>query len=266
MKVEVNGEKSFLKVSYAAFEDEHRWIDGWKTNGDQGNYLSDELDSLGSSRLGKEPVATPEMLEKESKLLADINSCGLRGTTVACTSLGDGGPRGEREQLNREFAGDMTGKLIRCNMEQDLELSNSSDRPNGNHLFEVQVEEGAESYSSSGHSVAIEPVLDPFSVKPRLVTRLKNNTLMGWCSSLMNRPCRAGFSPLKGSVVDTVQGVEVRETRPEDKMGKVDGGSDKFSDEAKASLEICENIGLIFNEEREVILNRFAEMEKAGGR
>ncbi|KAL4341440.1 hypothetical protein GQ457_08G019460 [Hibiscus cannabinus] len=202
----------------------------------------------------KEPVETPEIMGKESKSLADINFCGLRGTTVACTSLGDGGPKGEKEQLNREFAGD-----IRCNMDQDLGLTNYSDRPNGNHLFEVQVEEGAESYSSSGHSVAIEPVLDPvsglFSVKPRLITRLKNNNLMGRCSSLMNRPCRVGFSPLKGSYPDTVKGVEFHETRPEDKMGKADGGRSphKFSEEAKASLEICENIGLIFNEKREGI-------------
>ncbi|KAK8673191.1 hypothetical protein V6N13_111540 [Hibiscus sabdariffa] len=225
--IEVNGEKSFSKVSCSAFEDEHCWIDGWKTNGVQRNYLSDEHDSLGSSRVGKEPVETPETLGRESKLLANFNCCGLRGTTLSRTSSEGSGPRGVGEQLDQDYADDMLGKSTRFDKEQDLGLSNSSDRPSRNQLVEVQVEGGADSYTSSGHIVSIEPVLDPvsglFSVKPR--------------------------------------GVEASEVMPEALMGKAVGGEpsqkgDKITDEAKASLEICENLGLIFNEERKVILKR----------
>ncbi|KAK8661051.1 hypothetical protein V6N13_051953 [Hibiscus sabdariffa] len=157
----------------------------------------------------------------------------------------------------------------------ELGDSLSSDRPNEDQVFKVHVEGDAEANTFLGHNVSIDPSLDLvsriYSNKPRLVTRSKSNNLLDLCSSLINRPSRVGFSPSKPRDSNRSLGVETREVRPEKLKGKVNSGEssqkgDKMMVEVKASLELCKILGLILNEEREVIFNRFVETEKTSGR
>ncbi|KAK8628221.1 hypothetical protein V6N13_063931 [Hibiscus sabdariffa] len=240
IRVEMNGETFFLKVSCSAYEDDHCWIDGRKTNSAHGKSPSSDHGSLGRSWMGLEPVEVSEILGKGNKLIVDNRFDGSRGTPSTRASLGD-------------------------SKEQKVGVLSSSDRPNENQLFEVQIEGGAESNSSSGHNISIEPILDPvsgmYSIRPRLVTRLKSNNVMDFCSRLMNRPNRGGFSPVKVRDSDKSQGAETREGRPEKSKGivvseELPRKGENFLAEAKVALELCENLGLIFNEEREVIFNR----------
>ncbi|KAK9006839.1 hypothetical protein V6N11_019170 [Hibiscus sabdariffa] len=200
IRVEMNGETFFLKVSCSAYEDDHCWIDGRKTNSAHGKSPSSDHGSLGRSWMGLEPVEVSEILGKGNKLIVDNRFDGSRGTPSTRASLGD-------------------------SKEQKVGVLSSSDRPNENQLFEVQIEGGAESNSSSGHNISIEPILDPvsgmYSIRPRLVTRLKSNNVMDFCSRLMNRPNRGGFSPVKVRDSDKSQGAETREGRPEKSKGIV---------------------------------------------
>ncbi|KAK8661025.1 hypothetical protein V6N13_051927 [Hibiscus sabdariffa] len=43
--------------------------------------------------------------------------------------------------------------------------------------------------------------------------------------------------------------------------GFVKTNGDDFNAEARKSIEVCENVGLIFNVEKEVLLNKFRELE-----
>ncbi|KAK8713146.1 hypothetical protein V6N13_148369 [Hibiscus sabdariffa] len=142
----------------------------------------------------------------------------------------------------------------------DLGDSFSSDQPIEEQLYEVHVEGGVESNTSSGHIVSIEPILDPvsglYSITPKLITRSKRNNLVDLCSSLINRPSRVGFSPLNNKGSNWSQEAEIREARHEKLLRKADGGEssqkgDTSMAEARFSLELCENLGLTFNEERE---------------
>ncbi|KAK9042478.1 hypothetical protein V6N11_017548 [Hibiscus sabdariffa] len=131
----------------------------------------------------------------------------------------------------------------------DLGDSFSSDQPIEEQLYEVHVEGGVESNTSSGHIVSIEPILDPvsglYSITPKLITRSKRNNLVDLCSSLINRPSRVGFSPLNNKGSNWSQEAEIREARHEKLLRKADGGeSSQKGDTSESNARIKEVEGL----------------------
>ncbi|KAK8652909.1 hypothetical protein V6N13_126932 [Hibiscus sabdariffa] len=263
--VMLNGELYFLKVSCAAFEDEHRWIDGSRPTSAMKISPGEDDGELRKLWRGKETVEILESSENGDNSLTEFKTCGVGGTSAECVGLGAVGLSREEKHLELDIADGHSGlKEFPENLHKVGE-SFSTDQSNEEQLYEVQVDGGADSNMSSSHSVHIEPILDPvsglYSIKPRLFTRSKRNNMVEMCSTFINRSRRVGFSPseIKGSKKG--QEVESREDRYEVQGGKEDVGKlnhlgDMRMAVAKASLEVCEKLGLFFNEKRETILNR----------
>ncbi|KAK8656827.1 hypothetical protein V6N13_098762 [Hibiscus sabdariffa] len=91
-------------------------------------------------------------------------------------------------------------------------------------LYEVQVDAISESNFSTGHSVSIEPIFDAKSG-------------LGSEKELKSPSMEVG---------EAIDGCKL--TRDE-------------LDEARASLEVCESLGLLFDEDNEVLLKKFKELE-----
>ncbi|KAK8517252.1 hypothetical protein V6N12_032448 [Hibiscus sabdariffa] len=248
--VMLNGELYFLKVSCAAFEDEHRWIDGSRPTSAMKISPGGDDGELRKLWRGKETVEILENSENGDNSLTEFKTCGMGGTSAECVGLGAVGMSREEKHLELDIADGHSGlKEFPENLHKVGE-SFSTDQSNEEQLYEVQVDGGADSNMSSSHSVHIEPILDPasglYSIKPRLFTRSKRNNMVEMCSTFINRSRRVGFSPseIKGSKKG--QEVESREDRYEVQGGKEDVGKlnqlgDLRMAEAKASLEVCES-------------------------
>ncbi|KAK8612419.1 hypothetical protein V6N13_092535 [Hibiscus sabdariffa] len=244
--VMLNGELYFLKVSCAAFEDEHRWIDGSRPTSAMKISPGGDDGELRKLWRGKETVEILENSENGDNSLTEFKTCGMGGTSAECVGLGAVGMSREEKHLELDIADGHSGlKEFPENLHKVGE-SFSTDQSNEEQLYEVQVDGGADSNMSSSHSVHIEPILDPasglYSIKPRLFTRSKRNNMVEMCSTFINRSRRVGFSPseIKGSKKG--QEVESREDRYEVQGGKEDVGKlnqlgDLRMAEAKASLE-----------------------------
>ncbi|KAL4320202.1 hypothetical protein GQ457_18G015870 [Hibiscus cannabinus] len=269
ISVKLNGELYFLKVSSAAFEDELRWIDGSRPTSAMKNSPGGDDGELRKLWRGKESVEILESSENGDNSLTEFKTCGVGGTSAECVGLGAVGLSREEKLLELDIADGHSGLKEFPENLQKVGESFSTDQPFKEQLYEVQVDGGADSNMSSSHSVHIEPILDPvsglYSIKPRLFTRSKRNNMVEMCSTFINRSRQVGFSPseIKGS--KRGQEVERREDRYEVQGGKEDVGKlNQLGDlrlaEAEASLEVCEKLGLNFNEKREMILNRFVEV------
>ncbi|KAK8624969.1 hypothetical protein V6N13_089853 [Hibiscus sabdariffa] len=141
----------------------------------------------------------------------------------------------------------------------------------------------SESFSSLDHSGSVEPALDKvtglFSIRPKLLPHLSNNNLFALRSQRLNNFRGISKSPIlrKGSScprkkraasLSDQAGGSVScngATRPQ-KSKEVHVFSSKQSgeelEEARATLEVCESVGLFFNADKEKIVRKFSELEK----
>ncbi|KAK8624460.1 hypothetical protein V6N13_065805 [Hibiscus sabdariffa] len=145
------------------------------------------------------------------------------------------------------------------------------------NLIEVQVEAGSETLSLSSHSVSIEPKFDAvsilYSIKPKLIRHIKSNSPFGIHSNSLQLGV-AGSSQLKKSSpslgkkkvnhfpssdrnICTGLGAPLARVGRAKRVPSLSNFEPKWV-EARASMEVCDAVGLIFNEDREVILESFA--------
>ncbi|KAK8593618.1 hypothetical protein V6N12_045695 [Hibiscus sabdariffa] len=154
------------------------------------------------------------------------------------------------------------------------------DRPAGKEdLSDVQVVEASESGTSVGHSVSIEPVFDSttrlLSIKPKLVACLGSKSLTPNKAKSVSRKnwgslC-SQFVPKWTSSSGKNVGSAFREVghltgSAKDRIEADASGVNLEAnlDEARASVQVCEDLALHFDGDKEVILRKFLELEKHG--
>ncbi|KAK8643595.1 hypothetical protein V6N13_012883 [Hibiscus sabdariffa] len=198
--------------------------------------------------MGKSPFVDPKGLEFEE------HSRSVSGANVACN--GAKFTRSKPRILVPNVKGRGPGDVHLVEAEEGGQLRDnlecSSLGCKSDSLFEVQVEGGSEASLGSGHSISIEPKLDPstglYSIKPKLDSSLGRKQIFGF---LPYRGKRSG-----GSRVSHLKSNSKRDAKEGSNMK-----SNLLLKEAKETLEVCESLGLKFDDKEEVILDRFMEQE-----
>ncbi|KAL4379875.1 hypothetical protein GQ457_02G034280 [Hibiscus cannabinus] len=300
VSLNINGSYVLIKVLTIAFEDDRRWIDQDSTGVsdeclescrfEDYNHALKEVDyshalkevaadSSSDAYVPKENVGFDSVSDNE--ILGDVS------IMVGPENLQVGGLKKvashEEYMVDSEYGAfvgvdekrDESGHIYVpiLNVPQDkLDQSGTVVE----NLVEVHVDSGSNSIDSSGNSGSVEPKFDVasglFSIKPKWVRQ--GNQLPFICSRLNRFQRNIGISPrVKKS--DPISGRKKAGRGFIPAMGAPLGRSgsgkresttlpsdDTEWDEAVATLEVCEALGIHFNADRQVILEKFVEMEK----
>ncbi|KAK8971895.1 hypothetical protein V6N11_061732 [Hibiscus sabdariffa] len=285
LHIEVDGEAFCLRIGTSEFEDDHRWIDDENLNG------CNVHSSPGEYRkpcMEKELLLGPDFLENEEKQVQpvfgkDTNCSASLDKSITIENKSKSVARVDPKEIDK-----VIGKLeVGHNMvdgakskDVGCECKSGDDAK----LFEVQVDAAAESKCLSGHSTSVEPILDTssglYSIKPKLITHLNwENMIALGSKSLFFQNWGYGFS-LKSlaqvsevetksrkdstKVVVGAKAVDVSKSSKKERMESfLEGQHHKDDlDEARASIEVCESLGLSFNVDRDDLLRKFRELER----
>ncbi|KAK8716477.1 hypothetical protein V6N13_043784 [Hibiscus sabdariffa] len=151
-------------------------------------------------------------------------------------------------------------------------------------LLEVPIHSASYSYHSQGHNASIEPIYDSstglFTIKPKMVKCLNNENQLKFRSKFdkiqnwaaINSMLRKNSKKIRGRKKTLEQSWDARgkflkeiKDPAEIKLNK--GRSKMSADgdslvEARASFEVCENLGLVFYADEEVVMEKFREIEE----
>ncbi|KAL4340434.1 hypothetical protein GQ457_08G033810 [Hibiscus cannabinus] len=264
----INGQAYCVKVSISDYEDERVWIsDGCLTNPSVESPGAQWVDIDRCRGDGIDSIHYDEMLETTNKIDMVDNS--------------GAGDVLESEKSPSGFATRDVLNAVGTNLQEQIPTWSTEEVG----LHEVPITEATDSNSSSRLSVSLEPVYDSvsglFSVKPKYIKQGKTRGPFTFCSKLdrLQNWVSHDVSKQKSSIRS-----RGKTKLPDDKEGAM-GSKDEEGDvssshfngrsrstlrhsekeilEAKKTLEVCKVLGIKFNADNEVILNRFVDMEKS---
>ncbi|KAK9044035.1 hypothetical protein V6N11_072357 [Hibiscus sabdariffa] len=256
LSINVEGHCYTLKIATIEYEEERKWIDNdihyrqWEGSPENFVRIDGKLTCVDSEKV--EPQSSGNILEPARG--------GLRNKTDCLRHLDSNGPnKGESPKYWRKTT--LNG------------LDGAGEPCDGEQLVTVSVKMESESYDSSCPKESLEPVLDPvtglFSIKPKYLKLVKSNNPLIFrskfnkmqnmvaISSSKNKKVKASkekFLPTSDPVVERSK-VKMAEMLPpvqdvtEEEALQMNEAEQLL--EAKASIEVCENLELHFDAENE---------------
>ncbi|KAL4383150.1 hypothetical protein GQ457_15G021490 [Hibiscus cannabinus] len=292
--VELNGKLFHLKLSKAEFEDERCWIGNQKSDRHFDYCSPSPCSSPRIPSMGKELSDDIKILENEELHLMSQKACAEAGLANGGVDAEDfntcNEPTLDSTHVNLANFANGFGSSSRPSQIEDLPKCGVTDPgkgPNGNEeLIDIPVAAASSSNISLGNSVSIEPVFDSlsglYSIKPKLISKFDGKNLLlskPYLSKIRNRGYGSNYSisPKKfGNKLGTtgcMRGLsfsppvsDSKRTEAHSVAGRLGNYLEEELDEARASIEVCENSGLFFSGRREVVLEKLMELERNAAR